>query len=274
MCIRHLARERARRVALLSALGILSFAALACDDKRRHLPSDEIRTADVAAPLAQTAAPEEVARAFLTAVRDAQHARAHGLGSPEKKRLYDEAMGVLKNLTAVRTVHRDITHTGTTSLPRDISEAAAVTTATESWVSILAHYVDGFDLDSMRIVNGAPVEPSNLTIHLQAEPPEDARRLRELRDTLLANDNAATSDSQASSSAAGFATALREKALALDPPIVLPLAALIQLHLTREDTAWRIRSVSLGRPPSPLPLRPPAATPTPPQPTSPIASDD
>ncbi len=281
MCIRNQPRERANRVASLSSLpglpsflslsnlsmvsglGILCLVALACDDKRRHLPSEAIQTADVASPLAQTASPDEVARAFLTALRDVQHARAHGLGLPEKKRQYDEAMGTLKSLTASKTIHQDITQTLRTSLPRDVSEGAAVTTAMESWVSMLAYYVDGFHLDSIRVGQPSKVEPQDLTVYLQAESPEDVRRIRELREAIREKGNSPPGSPGSTTASANNAGTLREQALALDPPIALPLSVLIRLHLTLEEKAWRVRSVTLSPPPSPLPIQAPMVAPTP-----------
>ena len=195
---------------------------------------------------------------FLEAVRDAQHAREKGFGRGEQKQAYDSAMGTLQSLAAAAKIHTELVNSRSNGVPKDISEEAATTLAIESWVSLLAYYVDGFLFDTLTTSPANTESASAATVRLETERPEDVVRLRQLL--------AETGAPPATQPAAGLPPttsddSLRAKAVGLRPPMNVPIRATIELLLVRNQEGWRVSGVRFGAGSSPSVPRP-----TPPSP--------
>lgn len=231
----------------VSAILLLVALASACDDKRRHLASDSVEFASVEAPVPKDAPPAEVVRALLAALRDAQHARAKGLGAPEARQGYDAAMGRVVSLAARRAVHRGLRGVGSPNIPKDISEQAAVTLVSESWVSIVAHYADGIMFESL---SGIPKDPdftAVITARVEAERPDDRARLGQIEAAMASAPPAAPSDEGVSAAEADRHRTrdIRVRMLEGNPASNYPIRVQIVLKLRHEEGAWRATWVGL-----------------------------
>jgi hypothetical protein len=230
-------------VMLLGSVAV--FCQTGCKDERRHATASALKLPEARPPLPADAAPADVARAFLESVRDAQHSRERGFGSAEQKQAYESAMATLRSLAASRAIYDEVRASRSMTVPKDISEDAAVTLALESWVSLVAYYVDGFLFDTISISTPKPDDTSLATIRLQAERPEDASRLRKLETEASVN-----TTSQAAETTPGSASiaALRAQGIALRPPMNVPVRAGITIALVHNADGWRVAALQAGPP--------------------------
>lgn len=138
-----------------SALIVQSVILIGCEDKRRHRTSDSVKVEAVEAPLQAGAEPVEVVRALVGALADAQATRLGGFRTADDRRAYDRAMGALRALAAGDSIYESFQSrkTSSASIPPDADKDAVLTVLTESWVSIVAHYAEGFRLETLRQVS-------------------------------------------------------------------------------------------------------------------------
>lgn len=219
--------SRGWAISLLITLAILMPG---CEDKRRHLAGEGVDFNAVEPPIAKDASPEAVAMVVLDALREAQQSRAGGLGNPENRQRYERAMEVLRSLSAGDIIHEQVRTSGSGSIPKSVSRDAALTLATENWVSIVAHYVDGFQFDTLATAHMVPNESAG--VYVNAENPRDREEMQAI--------------SEAFSGATTMPSDVSLRAAAIERGICLPLTASIEIRLVMVGDAWRVRKVVLG----------------------------
>jgi len=176
-------------------------------------------------------------------LREAQLARANGLGPPEDKQRYEAAMADLHALAAAEHIAADAKAAKVPTLPLDISPEAALTLAAESWVSTTAYYVDGFQWETLNL--SAYTSNANVAaVRMEAERPQDTYRLSQLTSQAAAQ-SGPTSQGGGVPSPASL-DSLRAAGLQATPPFNVPIRALFSVGLVREGGAWRVRSVQIG----------------------------
>lgn len=200
----------------------------------------DVRFSETEPPVGADAPPEAVALAVLDAMREAQLSRADGLGSPEKKEQYERAMAKLRTLIAAQEVHAQVLESRSPLVPRDVTQEAAVTLAAESWVSLVAHYVEGYKLDTLQ--TSILVPESFAVSYVNAENPRDAANLRS---AVEENGGTTTRPSDA---------AIHSVIARGTPPAA---EAGIEMRMKYVDGAWRVNAIALGLA-RPLPLANPS----------------
>lgn len=137
------------------ALGLALVVGSACEDKRRHRQNQSVELGAVASPVPRDAEPVAVVRALAGALRDAQSVREKGFRTDAAREQYDRAMATLISLAADSELYRAFRSNGAISatLPATADKDALLTTLTENWVSIVAYYAAGIDLESVRQVS-------------------------------------------------------------------------------------------------------------------------
>jgi hypothetical protein len=249
-------------VSVFVLLAVSFFHNAACNDDRRHPTATPPKLPEAKPPIPADAGPTQVARAFLEAARDAQHAREKGFGRLEQKQAYDSAMANMRSLAAASNIYTALRSARSNGVPKDISEEAAATYALESWVSLVAYYVDGFLFDTLTTLPANFEATNTATVRLEAERPEDAVRLRQL----LAESGPSPSTQPAGATAVTTpADSLRSKALALRPPLNIPVQTTVEISFVRNQDGWRVAGLRIN-PASPIPILPPAPSQLP-QPT-------
>jgi hypothetical protein len=263
--------SRANRLPLLFAvyagLCLIFAVCLGCEDQRRHATARAIDLPRLSPPVAADAAPQQVATAFLEALREAQETRASGLGTAEKRRRYDEAMSRLRALTAAGVVHKSVLAAHSVTLPKDLSEDAAVTLATESWVSLIAHYADAVLPDTLSVLPADLQNAQQCAATVEAERPDDAARIKQLTATAAVLGFEDSGGQHLAPYSSAYYEALRARTLQLEPPLNVPDRPRITLDMTRVDGCWRVHSVSLGPGRLSSPEPPPTTAPAASQPT-------
>lgn len=239
MCNEISMRASACRFAVVLAICLI---VTGCDDKRRHGSGQAAEFAAAEPPLAADAPPDAVSMATLDAIRQAQKSRVYGLGSPEAKREYDQAMGTLRSLAARDEIYERVKLSGSQTIPRDITEDGAVTLNIEAWVSTIAHYVDGYQLSSMVTSIITPDQYANS--YVNAENPKDHAVMEEIRSSGVTKEED-----------------VRKEAIARG--VCPPITAGIEVRLKKVNKSWRVLKVGLGpaRAQSTNITAPPAATP-------------
>lgn len=233
-----------------------------CDDKRRHRTSEGMEFAAVQAGVPRDAEPAEVVRAFLAALREAQHVRERGLRTAEDKERYGRAMGRVSSLAARRATHKNMLQKGTGTVPVGITEDAALTIISESWVSTVAYYVDGILFETLKVLpeNPDPAVTSGALAFVDAEPPQDQARLSEIK----ASDEVANAKDPDGrplvEGSEAYAKLVRRKTLALDRGFNTPIRARLEIRLRYEEGAWRVSGLGLGPVPKPRPTTFPATS--------------
>lgn len=216
------------------ALGLILLAILipGCEDKRRHATGRSVDFGESASPVGADAGADAVAMAVLDALREAQLSRSRGLGHPESLAAYEDAMGRLRSLAATAEIHEQLKSAAVSlGLPKNLSAEAAVTHAIENWVSIVAHYVEGYQMASLGVSEVVPNEQA--VAFINAENPGNAKDLAELR--------------EGSSGAAASAPADDEiRQQAIRRGIVPPGTAGIEIRLKKIDGSWRVLRLGIG----------------------------
>jgi hypothetical protein len=255
---------------------VAAFACAGCEDKRRHQPSAAPAFATTKPAAAETATPVEVVRAFLEAVRDAQHARAGGLGTSDARREYDRAMGTIAGLAARDIIYRTMKETRSAALPVDLTPDAALTMISESWVSMAAYYVDGFDLDGLSASSAGDQPDALATVVVRAARPEDRTRLEGLEKSAALSEARGDDGKPLTKNSEPYLKKVRAVTLEGNRPFNVPIGVPFTIDLRRVGGAWRVSWMGIGpesgivraRPgPAPLP-RPTTAPAGPPQPTA------
>jgi hypothetical protein len=199
-----------------------------CKDQRRHEAGGSLDLTTTTAPVASTEAPIDVARAALTAIADAQNSRSKGLGRPEARQAYNDALARLKFLCAGKEILEQVRTTRGALVPKSIDENGAVTLMMEQWISTVAHYANGYHWDSLRL---KPGPSDNIAIvYLDAANPEEVKKLAEI---------------DASSGTAALTEAQRRDR-ALKMGFNIPITADIDVRLLKLANQWRVYRVDLG----------------------------
>jgi hypothetical protein len=227
---------------------------LGCDDKRRHQTSEAIEFEAVQAPVPDNADAPAVARAFLEALRDAQHARSQDFQDPQDRAKYDSAMGRIASLAAKQAIYVQVVSSGLRSVPADLTVEAAVTMISESWVSIAAYYVDGFMFETTTLLPGAGASrETTVRARLIAEPPADRTRLTliETSDDVL---NARDADGKPlDEDSSAYTELVRSRSLEMKPSFNIPIGVWFEITLRQVDGPWRVSSLRLRPGPARLP---------------------
>lgn len=236
MCTRtrgvfHLSRRSPLASASGLVVGLALFVSLSggCEDKRRHLAGEGVKFVSVDPPLSADAPPEAVAMAALDALRDAQVSRAGGLGAPENRQRYEQAMETLRSLASADEIYHNVRTSNSGSIPKDITRDAALTLTVESWVSMVAHYVNGYRLDTRATAIMVPNQ--QVEVYVNAENARD--------DEVMARLTAGTTPSTAPAG-----SAVRAEALAQG--VCPPAGAAIVVRLAHLNGSWRVQKISLG----------------------------
>ncbi len=206
----------------------------ACDDKRRHGANEDVHFTEVKPPVPDGAAPQDAALALLDAIKKAQAVRASGLGVGENRSTYDQAMAEVVSLAAAKEIHKHVLASRSLAVPKDVTENAAVRMVAESWVSICAHYVDGFLPDTLV---ASPAGPTDFaSVQIDAESPADRQVLLDLQ----AADDSPAATQPASTAGPTF------RAEAIARGVAPPIRARFEIRLQRVSSGWRVLRVNVG----------------------------
>lgn len=230
---------------LILGLGIAS----GCEDKRRHQSSAGIPYA-ATTQLGVEATPADLIRAFVVALAETQQVRVRGLGSKVNREAYDRAMGDLAELAAKREIHDAMLKSESRTLPANLSEQAALTIASESWVSMAAYYADGFLFETLQIPP-APANPGSLIdVWMEAVRPEDQARLTKIEKELLASGHSKSLGTPE------YLNQLRYQSLAESPAFNVPIRAKFHFSLCYTNQGWRVKSLAIEHSMRPALLNP------------------
>ncbi len=237
-------------VILLVFLCVASLT-LGCKDSRRHQATDALAMTATALALPSDAPAQDVVTRFLENARDVQHIRESGFAERERQEAYERGMAALHAaVNGPALFNRMMKSQTSRALPAGMTQQAAVTTATESWLSILAHYIDGVRPESIRTTTVASPESKIVVIDVQAMNPDEAEALADLEASpAIRNARDAVGNPIAPNTPAYFAL-VREKALELEPPLVTPLPAVFEFTLQRASSSepWGIVSLRIKAP--------------------------
>jgi hypothetical protein len=231
---------------LLRAISTLCLAlamlTIGCEDKRRHGANKGIAVEEVSPPVAADAPPADVAKALLAALGRAQEARSRGLGESERRQTYERAMAEIISLTAKKEVADQLRTGSKGHVAKDITDDAAMTLTVESWVSLVAHYVQGLMPETLRVMPSA--SPSIADVRITAESPQDQAVLASLQSTGSSTSQPGASTRPATTPPNTLDATARAEALRRG---VNPLSrAEIQIRLKQIDGRWRATGMTLG----------------------------
>lgn len=233
-----------------------------CEDKRRHQTSEDVTFADVQAPVPDDAPPDDVAKALLNTLKELHAIRNAGLGDPDQKERYDKTMGKILSLAAQEQIHNNVKSKGSALTPKDVTQNAAVRLVAESWASIVAHYVDGFLLDTLSVFGGGGGD--HATVNIKAENPKERKLLDEIE--ALPEIAGAKDDAGKPLVKTGVEYQKLLKSKALAKGFNIPIRAELSIHLRKVEGAWRVTRLKIGpasarTPAATIKVNPPAATP-------------
>jgi hypothetical protein len=221
---------------------VTGLLAAGCEDRRRHQASEAVALSPADSPVPPEAPPIEVARATLTALADAQRARAAGLGGEEKKRAYERALSQACALAARKEIHEQVASSRALNIPRDITEDAAVNIIVESWISSIAHYCDGIVVDTLRIIPDAP--QTDATAQVEAHNPRERERLATIEAETLESGPKGLAGDSAGANPAGRAGSIRDKAVAQG--FNYPEGAGIEIRMRKLEGGWKVTRVTVS----------------------------
>lgn len=236
---------RAARLGVVAVCAVLAVAA-GCRDVRRV--ADPTRDAPSSAPaaLAADAAPEEVARALLETVYEIQQLRRGGLASAEARTRYVGLLSRLASLSNRRAIHAALRQNPSPLLPRDITEALAVKTMTESWIAVLAHYIDGLPQARFEPAAGAATEFAEVRVEL-ANPREAAELVR-IRDEPSIREIARREGEDSGPHIAAL------RARAIERGFNVPIETIVVIRMERRSAGgWGVVRVEFDAPRRPRP---------------------
>ncbi len=231
-----------RKLFAFTTLLVACTVSLACDDKRRHLPTDAVTVSHVATSLPADASPKQVAEAMISALADAQLIRVRGLGTLEQKTAYDAALSRIYTLAGKNEIHQQLLAGKSAAVPRDVTPNAALTVMAESWISQIAHYAGGAKLDTLRIVPDPPKTDASASIEL--ESPVDRDQLARLESAIAANPPKKPDGSAAAPGSAEYQAAIRQAAIKAG--FTVPATASVDLRLHKTDNGWKVTRITLA----------------------------
>ncbi|MCG8406538.1 MAG: hypothetical protein MI923_15190 [Phycisphaerales bacterium] len=212
-----------------------------CEDKRRHRSSEDVVFAAVQAPLPDDAAPDDVIKTLLASLKELHSTRQSGLGTPDRKDHYDKTMGEILSLAAQEHIHEGVKKKGSAIIPKNVTKNAAVRLVVESWASMVAHYVDGFLLETISVLSGGKEIAS---VRIQVENPRERKLLNEIEALPEITETKDSSGNPLPKTSPDYLKLVRPKALAKG--FNVPIRAELQFHLRRVDGAWRVTQLSIG----------------------------
>ncbi len=239
-------------------LAVMLVVVSGCEDKRRHQTSKGLTFVSGEAVVGAAAPPADVARAFLGALREAQTVRQRGLGTPENREAYERAMGKIGHLAARGVIREKMSKVGSRTLPLNLSEEAATTLVSESWVSIAAYYVDGFLFHTMRVAPKGPKPHDGVLVSLEAQRPRDRQRLEEVEASAAVAGAKDAAGKPLRRGTAAYNALVQSKTLALEQGFNIPIRARFTVELWQVDGAWRVVGLEIGPAPVPGPMVLPA----------------
>ncbi len=225
-----------------------------CEDKRRHKASEQVAFPTVDPSVSKDATPDEAAFAFLDAMRTLQSIRAVGFGVAGNKEKYDEAMGRIAALIAKDAVHNAVIAEKPAGIPRNIERDAAVRLVVESWVSTLAHYLDGVDRASVNVTTlpakaalatDAAQNTEEATVRITAENPREREWLNRIEALPEIAQARTTEGDPLPKDGEAYAALVRAKAIAHDPSFNFPIGARIAISLIRRPEGWRVTRMTI-----------------------------
>lgn len=245
-----------------AAIGVAALGCIGgCEDKRRHQPSDGV-IASTQPALAPDAAPADVVHAFIEAIQEAQRIRAGGLGGKESKEAYDQAMAKIAGLAARSHIHKGLLSMKSPGLPANLTEAAAITMISESWVSMAAYYTDGFMYETLLVYPAPPAQNAVVKATIEAVCPRDEARMAEIEQALFANPPTDAEGNPITRDSESYLHLLREKALSEVPPFNIPVRVRFSIQLFQATDGWRVSAFAMVPvTPQPQRLLPPADQP-------------
>lgn len=223
------------------ALLVVGMLFIGCEDKRRHKPSEQVSFGAVEPPATPQAAPAELAATFLDALKRFQGIRHTGFGDPGNQRRYDEAMGVMCALTDQAYLHEQVRARGGRTVPKDVTESAAVRLVVESWVSTVAHYIDGFLLETLRSrINS---DGNLATVWLMVENPRERKMLEEIEALPEFADPKNEQGDPGGKSSGEYLERLRSKTIPLG--FNVPIRRQLTMELKKGAGGWSVRRLDL-----------------------------
>lgn len=231
-----------RKLSAFTTLLIACTVSLACDDKRRHQPTDAVTVSPVATSLPADASPKQVAEAMISTLADAQLIRVRGLGTPEQKTAYDAALARIYALAAKDEIHQQLIAGKSVSIPRSVSPDAAMTVMAESWISQIAHYAGGAKLDTLRIVPDPP--KTDASVNVELESPGDRDQLTRIESAVTANPPKKTDGTAAGPGSAEYQAAIRQAAIKAG--FNVPISASVDLRLRKVESGWKVTRITLS----------------------------
>jgi hypothetical protein len=212
-----------------------------CEDKRRHSAAEGVMIAATTRPIAADAPPEQVALELVRALSEAQIARSKGLGLPGAQAAYDAALSRVLALIDEPTIQQYVTQSGSMTLPKNVSQSAAITAVVESWMSVLAHYAGGIVEDSLA---QRFVDPKGAAIvYLEAVNPTDRETLHEL--ALASSKLVPGASATQPATRAEDSEELRKNAISKG--IVPSLAVGITVTLAQSEGHWLVTRLTIGQ---------------------------
>jgi len=233
-----LPRLRCSGLIALTAIVLL----LGCRDRRRHQASHAASAVQADPSATRNATPAEVVGSLLESLARLQRARAAGLGVDSNQEAYDEAMARVWSLAAGADLRERLLQSRSATIPRNLSEEAALTIISESWASMLAHYIEGVRLETLKFVPNQPQGAA--AAYVEAHPPGDERVLAEL--TAANANRGAASEADKPALTTGWLEQPRLRERAIDRGVCPPTAVGITIRLQKFNDGWKVTQVKIG----------------------------
>ncbi len=226
-------------------LATLLASSPSCDDARRHKASEDLAAAEVTAPLPEGAAPAEVAKELLRTFRSLQHVRRSGLGTAEGKAAYDRSMATIASLMARDEIFKRMQTKPSAMIPKDITAARAVQIVSESWTSMLAHYVDGLLTEETLTAQQTP-DGRFAVVTLEAENPEERRMGEQLFTSPEIEGAKGANGKSLDPNSPEYIERVRSAAVAKG--FSIPIRVKTEMRLTKIENAWRLSDLTIKMP--------------------------
>ncbi|MFQ5410818.1 MAG: hypothetical protein ACE5EC_00915 [Phycisphaerae bacterium] len=234
-----------------------------CRDDRRHNAAEEIEITHVAPPVADDATPDGVVMALLDGMKTLQDIRAAGMGKPGNRKEYNQTLGTIISLIARDAIYKktlDIARRGASTVPKDITPSTAHRLVAESWVSMAAHYVDGFSTEPPTTTIASTGQTAEVRVRV-----ENPRERAILEEEILPAIGNADQQKGVPPSLSDPETLKRAREMALAHGFNIPIAAELTFQLFTVDGAWRVKAMTIrsASPRGPVIGPKPTATTTP-----------